>query len=325
MARQRTQAVSDSSDEDVPEAVSFGSSKIAARSERNAVHSFNTAERQRLKEKNRSIDAKLKARASAGSKKTERKDMNGQDGTKRRREAVEHEETEDDELDGDTAGGSERRELQARMARAMMEAEDEEEEENGEFEGFSAEDEDMDNENGGEEAEEGDEEDEDGDGDGDEGEEDAFPLEDAEMGSEDEEGADDEEGPARSNRNYLPDHLFKSALSTVPSKSTKIVFDDAANPSSPSQQRKRKRRPLSGKDLVVGSRTIRTLSKPGPVASPAIAKALAPPRRVDKFMKSSLNINGNASKSKSKGWSRRPANLGVMKRSGPAANFVRAT
>ncbi|KAI0754548.1 hypothetical protein C8Q80DRAFT_1297770 [Daedaleopsis nitida] len=247
---------------------------------------FNTAERQRLKEKNRT-------RASAGSKKTERKDINGQDGTKRRREA-------DDELDGDTAGGSERRELQARMAH-------EEEEEDGEFEGFSAEDEDMDNKNG----DEDEDRDGDGDGDGDEGEEDTFPLEDAEM-------ADDEEGPARSNRNYLPVHLFKSAL-------TKIIFDNAANPSSPSQQRKRKRRPLSGKDLVVGSRTIHTMSKPGSVASPAVCKSLAPPRQVDKFIKSSLNISGNALISKSKGWSRRPANLGVMKGSGPAANFVRTT
>lgn len=66
---------------------------------------------------------------------------------------------------------------------------------------------------------------------------------------------------------------------------------------------------------------------------------------MNKFLKHSLNVKGDAKQSQTKGWTRRAgkelrftlaptidlltfscvANLGVMKRSGPAAHFVRGS
>ncbi|RDX49465.1 hypothetical protein OH76DRAFT_532811 [Lentinus brumalis] len=301
----------ESSDDEAPEAVSFGSSKKAAQGEREAVQQFHASEKQKRKEKNRAVDRALKGRSVKGKGKA--KDTANEDG-----------DSGSDEDAGE--GGPSREDLEARMARAMMEADDEDlEEEGGEsaFGGLSGEE---DVEMAEDEVGMSDAEEESVDGDEDEGE--LEEDEDDEMDSgnvEDEEEVDlTAKQPTSSKRNYLPDHLFKSALSSAPSKSSKIVFDDSSRDSPPpSTHRKRKRRQQSSKDVILGSRTIRTLPKANIITSSVVAKGLSRPRQAEKFTRDSLNLKGNLLKSRAKGWARKSANLGVMKRSGPAANFVR--
>ena len=69
---------------------------------------------------------------------------------------------------------------------------------------------------------------------------------------------------------------------------------------------------------------------------------MVPPAKVNKFIKRSLNLKGKAQAAQTKGWERRKgtcdstqsgtltdrpfyctANVGVMKRNGPAASFAR--
>ncbi|KAI0354126.1 hypothetical protein OH77DRAFT_1426540 [Trametes cingulata] len=348
MAKRKQTSGSDSSDDEAPVAVSFGSSKKAAKGEENAVRQFQAAQKLKQKEKNRALDRKLKERAADAQGKGKARDA----GVSHWEKATRGKGTAEDESEDEDASGREHDDpgksaLEERMARAMREAEeedsnelDEDDEEGSEFEGFA--DEGMDVE-GMDEVEigDGDEDDEDNDedmSDEEEAEEDYEENaeeydEDEEMGSEDEEeDEEEEEHPPSSKRpaqkqNYLPDHLFKSALSSA-ARNTKIKFTDeeyapSRAPASPPRKRRRAKRPA--KDTVLGSRTIRTLPKSNEVLTPAAAKAIPPPRRVNKFLKHSLNTKGDLAKSKTKGWTRRPANLGVMKRSGPAANFVRSS
>ncbi|KAH9913685.1 uncharacterized protein BXZ73DRAFT_106864 [Epithele typhae] len=302
MAHPPKHAAAESSDDsDAPEAVSFGSSKKAARGEQAAVQTFRDAQKRKTKEKNRALDANLKARAQgqaarkiedggrAAKKPRVEEVVDGSEEDERGEEAGED---DDESGDQDEGGGPSRKDLEARMARAMLDAEEEE-------------DEDL----SGDDPERLDED----DGSGLSGEEDA-ELDDPEEDSEDEELA-----PAKSN--YLPEHLF-SALHTKP-KNTKIVFSDDTPARPPPSQSKKRKRSKSVKDIVVGSRVIRTLPKPTDLATPAGAKGLARTRKAETFVKKSLNLKGDPAKSKIKGYTRRPANLGVMKRNGPAAGFVR--
>ncbi|EEB96026.1 hypothetical protein MPER_04909 [Moniliophthora perniciosa FA553] len=48
---------------------------------------------------------------------------------------------------------------------------------------------------------------------------------------------------------------------------------------------------------------------------------ISPSAKVRKFHDQGLSLKGN--KSKTRGWERRPVNIGSMRRQGPAANFVR--
>ncbi|KAI0697937.1 hypothetical protein C8T65DRAFT_742988 [Cerioporus squamosus] len=314
----------ESSDDEAPESVSFVNSKKAAKGEREAVQQFHASEKQKRKEKNRVVDRTLKERSTKGKGKArdavDALSVPGRDASSE----------EEEDAGSDEDGGPSRRDLEARMARAMMEAGEEDEEDLEEasaFEGFS-EEEDVEMEGG----EDGDGEDvSDAEDEEDEENGEAEEDEDDEMASGSEEGDDGDDEvdlPAKqhssSKRNYLPDHLFKSALSRAPAKSSKIVFDDTSRPSlPPSKQQKRKRRKQSSKDILLGSRTIRTLPKANAVTSSVVAKGLSRPRQAEKFRRDSLNLKGNPMKSKLKGWTRKSANLGVMKRSGPATNFVR--
>ena len=241
MARGHRSTSPSHSDDDTPEAVSFGSSKKVAKGERHAVEQFHAAQKQKRKEKNRATDQALKQRA-AQAKVKDTADGVGQDAARRRRkaESLAEEESEGEDFGDSAPGGPSRRELEERMARAMMEAEDEEDDEDGS--GLSDEDVAM-------EAEDGDEED--GDNypeDDDEDEE----MDSGEDEDEDEVEEDDLLEPPRQKQNYLPDYLFKSALSSS-SRPSKIVFNDSMpSPSTSSQQRKRKRAKRPSKDIVVG-------------------------------------------------------------------------
>ena len=80
--------------------------------------------------------------------------------------------------------------------------------------------------------------------------------EDEEMDSGEDEDEDEAEEddlqPPRQKQNYLPDYLFKSALSSS-SRPSKIVFNDSMPfPSTTSPQRRRKRAKRPSKDIVVG-------------------------------------------------------------------------
>ncbi|OSC98893.1 hypothetical protein PYCCODRAFT_1374221 [Trametes coccinea BRFM310] len=339
MAKRKHTNDSGSSDDEAPETFSFGTTKKAAKGEEDAVRQFHAAQKLKQKEKNRAMDRKLKERAADSKGKGKAKDValsHWEKATKGKGAA--DRDTEGEGSDGGEDGAA-RSALEERMARAMREAEEEDSELEGEGSGseeLSAEDVDMDeaegldeddDEESGEEGGELDEED-DEERFEEEGEED----EDEDMSSaEDEDESEEERQPSSSkslkqNRNYLPDHLFKSALSNPTARNTKITFDDedsvpSRNPTSPAHKRRRAKR--SAKDIVLGSRTVRTLSKTTEAISPAAAKGLPPPRRVQKFIKHSLNLKGDLNKSKTKGWTRRAANLGVMRRNGPAANFVR--
>ncbi|KAI1792326.1 hypothetical protein LXA43DRAFT_1007632 [Ganoderma leucocontextum] len=312
MAKRSRQVSHDSSDDEAPEAVSFGTSKKTAKGEQDAVKQHHAAQKQKRKEKNRAIDLALKDRSTNTKGKGKAVGVgSGKQSKEAEATMPDEEDSSVDDAEEGKSGGPSREELEERMARAMREAEGESgsEEDDEEFEGLE-DDVEMD------------------------GEDEEMGDEDEEMGSADEDEDDDGEEedqdgpltkPSSTSRkgDYLPDHLFKSALSHI---GKKIVFDDDAPLLSPkdSPPRKRKRTKRTSKDILLGSRTIRTLSKPTAVA-PAAAKGLAPPRRVDKFVKTSLNLKGDAAKAKAKGWNRQPANLGVMKRHGPAAHFVRAS
>ncbi|TFK47393.1 hypothetical protein OE88DRAFT_1666150 [Heliocybe sulcata] len=120
-----------------------------------------------------------------------------------------------------------------------------------------------------------------------------------------------------SNPNYLPDDLFTTA------------FASSSQPEAPSSKRhlptkarKPKRKPArnKAKDTIIGPRAIRVLPKLTHQASQT-ASYTVPSQNVTKFLTRSLNLKGQ--KPKKQAWQRLPANIGVMKRSGPAATFVR--
>ncbi|EIW56136.1 uncharacterized protein TRAVEDRAFT_104962, partial [Trametes versicolor FP-101664 SS1] len=324
----------ESSDDDAPEAFSFGTSKKAAKGEEEAVRQFQAAEKLKQKEKNRTIDRKLKARAAEtkSTGKGKAAASHWEKATKGKGAEFAADFSEEEDASETEEGPSGRSALEDRMARAMRDAEEEDsdlddldEEEGSAFEGFAGEDVGMDagiaEGDGDEEMSEKDDDDDESEDEADEEEAD----EDEEMVSDSEEDEEDAyTKPSVQKHNYLPDHLFKSALSSV--RNTKITFaNEEPAPSharaSPPQKRRRAKR--SEKDVVLGSRTIRTLPRTSEAISPAAAKGLPPPRRVNKFLKHSLNVKGDAKQSQTKGWTRRAANLGVMKRSGPAAHFVR--
>nr|VWP00078.1 MARTX [Ganoderma boninense] len=266
MAKRSRQVSDDSSDDEAPEAVSFGTSKKVAKGEQDALQQHHAAQKQKRKEKNRALDQALKDR-SANTKGTGKNGVvsSGKPSKKAQAARSEDEGSDGDEVEESTKGGQSREELEERMARAMMEAEDESGSEEG-HEGFAGFGDSVEMEVEGEEEEMSDErersgsEDEDEDEDllaeeGSGGSEDED--EDEEMGSEDED-EDEDEGvsstkPSSSPQkdDYLPDHLFKTAFSRT---GKKIVFDDDDPLPVPeaSPPRKRRRTKRTSKDILLG-------------------------------------------------------------------------
>ena len=106
------------SDDEAPEVASFQTEKKAAKDRANAHQQFQTQEKEKRKAKNRRKDQALKERASL----------------KKKKNVVDSGSGDESEEEGMEAGGSRSRDnLEARMARAMMEASQEfDEDEDGE-------------------------------------------------------------------------------------------------------------------------------------------------------------------------------------------------
>ncbi|KAL0953685.1 hypothetical protein HGRIS_004881 [Hohenbuehelia grisea] len=288
----KPQLIDSESDNDAPEAISLTSSKQTARKESAALTAAQAAARQRTKEKNRARDRKLKERALETRL---ARDAVEEDGSARKRrkieahgaDGVDSEGGEDSEDDGSASGRSES---------------DEDGEE--EFHGF---------------------------GDAPAAEQDASSDEDAQAGSDYagsvhlyEPSSNDDDGSAEependlpnssliSSAHHLPDHLFASAFASKPSPRSQSASTSAKKPA---------KRPRSGskpKDIVVGSRVVRSLSNSYSAPSGA---GTVPSRKVREFADRSLGLQGG--RPLRMGSRRRPAHLGVLKTNGPPARFVR--
>ncbi|KAF8798428.1 hypothetical protein BYT27DRAFT_7203520 [Phlegmacium glaucopus] len=196
-------------------------------------------------------------------------------------------------------------ELEVRMQRAMQEAQEEmdEEGESGSGSGSEDSDSDSDSENSGED------------------EDDVGSIDDEQgsvRSSEEEEEEEAENLPLKPkkktyNPDHLPDELFTAAFAS--SSKRKATEDEDDKPLK--QTAKKAKRSHTQKDLIIGSRAIRMLPTPGRPITPSAA----PSRKVKKFLNRSLALKGG--KQQSKTWERRPANIGVLRRDGPASNFVR--
>ncbi|PCH37126.1 hypothetical protein WOLCODRAFT_167324 [Wolfiporia cocos MD-104 SS10] len=307
----------ETSDDEAPESFSFGTSKAAAKGEQGALHQFQAAEKQKNKRKNQERDRVLKERAAQAKANAVRKGKGKAAPAKKA--AVEKKE---ESHERHNAHGED--DLETRMKRAMKEAEEESDIEddaegrNGSKDGLeesdaeSAEDEANSSSDRGVEEEEGEEEEEE--------------EEEEKEGGRDESEDEEYRKPlptSPSKKNYLPDHLFQSALSKVPStSSSKRKLDVSGGESKPpAKKRKRAKRTGKGKDILVGSKMIRTLPQPSTTPVP---RAMIPPGNTKKFLKRTLQLKSSASNSKVKGWERRAANVGIMRRNGPAASFVRS-
>lgn len=298
-----------SSDDDAPEAVSHSISKRNAKREKKTLRDFEAEENARKKAQNRERDRKLKERAVVTRGKLSDNTMQ-----KGKRKVPRESNVESDGSSGQEDDIPKNSRLEMRMRRAMEDAATE--------------------------TDDGD----DGNGDGelenlmDRGSsESGIDEEMAEFNAEsrsdeDEEMAsgseDDEDRPpltkSSAKGQYLEDTLFASAFA---SQSAHAMADTTATKSLQKVQpsRKRQRRPLArAKDLLVGTRTIRTL--PDSLGSKVRSTAhTIPSQKIRKFIDQSLAIKGRLgfAKAKARGWERRPANVGVMKWTGAPSGFVR--
>ncbi|PSS31099.1 hypothetical protein PHLCEN_2v2355 [Hermanssonia centrifuga] len=294
------------SDDETPESFSFSTSKKTAEGEAKALQKHHADEKQKLKDNRRQRDRVLKERKAQAVKDREiRKE------TKGKGKAVEGEEQ--------SGGPRSSDELEARMERAMREAQ-EESDEDGILEGSDE------------------EELASGSGLSEEDEEDSDDDDEVEMqaGSEGESEEEDEDSaslkpPSKKqkllqNPDYLPEHLFASAFSqnAAAASASSAKSEGKKKRAASALPKKRRRVKQTAKDIVVGSRTIRTLPSSNTQTAAAAPRTLAPPAKVTKFIGRSLNLRGDDKFAKVKGWERRPANVGVMKRNGPAAQFVRS-
>lgn len=302
-----------SSDDDAPEAVSHSISKRNARREKKTLRDFEAEENARKKAQNRERDRKLKERAVV----TRLGKLSDNAVRKGKRKAPRESNVESDESSGREDEVLEDNTLEVRMRRAMEDA--------------AAEMDDGDNESGDGELEnltDG--------GSGDSVIDEEMAEFDGESGLEEDEetssGSDDESGDedqppltkSLAKGKYLEDTLFTSAFA---SQSVHAMADTTATKSLQKVQpsRKRQRRPLArAKDILVGTRTIRTL--PDSLASKVHSTAhTIPSQKIRKFINQSLAIKGRlaSAKAKARGWERRPANIGVMKWTGAPSGFIR--
>ena len=138
MAKRSREVSHDSSDDEAPEAVSFGTSKKAAKGAQDALQQHHTAQKQKQKEKNRAIDRALKDRSA--NTKGKGKAVAVGNGKQSKKVDATLEEDEESELGDEEEGveeGPSRKELEERMARAMMEAKPEDEPRPEDDEGFA--------------------------------------------------------------------------------------------------------------------------------------------------------------------------------------------
>ncbi|ETW75558.1 hypothetical protein HETIRDRAFT_423215 [Heterobasidion irregulare TC 32-1] len=306
--------MSSDSESDAPQAITLAKSKNTARGRQRDIETFRAAEKSKLKERNRLRDRHLKERAviRGGTKGKERLVKEAGSNT--------HEHSEEGKWDKDHSR------LEARMARAVDEAEGEldESEEEGESGMAEEDDEDVGSEHGIDE--------EDGTEEG--GSESANDLDEdqelvpsdnnKEVSSEEDAFMDSEqEYTLPPSSKYLPDHLFTSAFA----KSSPALRTSSQTKPTNTQKalKKRKRVNNKPKDVVLGTRTIRVLpsNKIHTDSYTSIRGTVAPPVRIDRFLSRALALKGGK---KAQGWGRKPANVGVFRRDSgaPIAGFVRS-
>ncbi|KAG2061571.1 hypothetical protein BDR06DRAFT_947046 [Suillus hirtellus] len=302
-----------SSDDDAPEAVSHSISKRNAKQEKKTLRDFEAEENARKKAQNRERDRKLKERAVV----TRLGKLSDNTMRKGKRKVSRESNIESDGSSGQEDDIPKDNRLEMRMRRTMEDAAteiDDGDDGNGDGElenlmdrgsSESGRDEEMAEFN----AESGSDEDE-------------------EMASGSEDESEDEDRPpltkSSAKGQYLEDTLFASAFA---SQSAHAMADTTATKSLQKvlPSRKRQRRPLArAKDILVGTRTIRTL--PDSLGSKVRSTAhTIPSQKIRKFIDKSLAIKGRlaSAKAKARGWERRPANVGVMKWTGAPSGFVR--
>jgi len=295
------------SESDAPEAISLSQSKKSIKQQNAKIHKAGILARQKIKLKNQEKDHKLKERAALKQKDDKVASKSG----KRLKQAVSADEAEDAEEVVD--------EVEARMLRAMEDAEGEGNEGEGEgsdldedegfsgfqegssFDGDAAMDEDGDSAEDSDDHNIWDDQDDD--------------MEDADASSDD--GVERTTNPTqpRKSVNYLPDEVFQAAFSQAekpkPSQSKKNAVLSAKH--------QKKRRRSQPKDVIVGSKAIRMLAS---TTRPVTANAAVPSSKINRFLNRTLALKSQRS-IPGKGWERRPANLGVLRRNGPPAHFVR--
>ncbi|KAI5986364.1 hypothetical protein EDD15DRAFT_1548012 [Pisolithus albus] len=311
-----------SSDEDTPEVVSKSASKANVKRDQKALRKFEAEQNARKKAQNRERDKKLKERALSTKKKEIPEEKLQEDEYE---EASENEEGGRSSPGGGSHNGEDDRHIRKRMRRAMQDAaeEDNSDEYDEEFGGGSA-------ESMLDDSEAGDDPDS------------AMRLEED---SSDTSVADPEEDedksilemrqpeqskntshrPKPQEPQYLSDELFTAAFASRKSKPV-ITETERSTQNEPSKKRRRKRTE-GPKDIILGGRTFRTLTRLSDPKSKATARTL-PSARVQKFADSSLALRGGRAamlKAKKKGWERRPANVGAMKPDGAPSSFCRNT
>ncbi|KAF9261766.1 hypothetical protein L218DRAFT_930311 [Marasmius fiardii PR-910] len=271
-----TELSSSDSENDAPESISLSQTKKASQQHEKTLRGQQLAEKEKQRARNRKRDRVLKEQALRSSKRRKEKDVD------------------------EKGGVEERNGAEARMLRAMQQAEEESEEDEDEGQdGESSED---------DEDEEMDEDSEDG--------EDEDGLNDVEMDQDSESDLEEIRSisvPSRTS-NRLPDHVFMSAATPSSSKTPTLSKKSSQIPS-----KKRNKAKKSPKEAVVGGRTIKVLASAD--SFPKTSSSMVPSAKIKKFLDHSLSLKG--SRSKSRGWERRPVNIGSMRRQGPAANFVR--
>ncbi|KJA19258.1 hypothetical protein HYPSUDRAFT_204664 [Hypholoma sublateritium FD-334 SS-4] len=284
-ASQQHHASGSDSDSDAPEAVSLSQSKKQIQQLDAHRKNAELAERESKRALNREKDRKLKERAEKN-REAAAPAMAGGKGKGKAEEEVD--------------------DLEARMERAMAEANEEsgeeesdDEQEYEEFGGIKLGDQQSgsgedDSEDNGDSSSEDDSEDED-----DSNEEDVLPPKSTKI---------------KFNPEHLPEELFAAAFAPQPKRKPEAELEaERTNPPA------KKRKASGTKDIVVGSRAIRTLPNSNQPSIPATL----PSKKIEKFLDRTLALT--AGKQPGKGWERRPANIGVLRRDGPARNFVRGS
>ncbi|KAF7791166.1 hypothetical protein EIP86_002177 [Pleurotus ostreatoroseus] len=288
-----------SSDDEAPEALSFSSSRQAAKAQDEALQQFHATEKQKLKDRRRERDRVLKDRKAQAKGKGKASEDGGKSMSKgkgKRKDVEAEESANEEDLGAESAGEtSDHAELEARMARAMKDAEAEDDEGDDGDEDEDAIEDESEHESESERSS------------ADQNEDMTSSEDDSDLENDDEESLERPSKKPKVTRNldYLPDHLFSSALSEAASLSTTSAKVKSKPAIATAKPRKRKRVARSSKDLVVGTRTIRTLSTQSQSVAPPAKKTLAPPPAVTKFVGRTLNLRNKDSTARTKGWERR--------------------
>ncbi|KAH9029383.1 hypothetical protein EDB84DRAFT_1562849 [Lactarius hengduanensis] len=298
-----TQNGNSDSESGQPESLSLSASASTAKGHDRALKILYAAQKRRIRETNKRRDEILKAQAGRRRRSMIAPGENGE-------RDLEHHEVEVDDIEG---GSDMDARLLRRMTRAMGEAEEETEQVSGsesgeEWGGIKSAD---------PESFQSHPADED------------MPISSGDMGALDTEGdsvSSDDPGAVQSTASkYLPDHLFAAALEKSGRRNN--VRPSRTTPKARSTTKKRRPPHSRAKDVVVGTRTLRTLSSPASTPLPAPGATVAPPR-IKKFLANALALHrsGKRNSKLSLRWERRPSHLGVLKRTNgaPITAFARA-